>query len=31
MWKKAAVAYFTVITNHLPGGIEENNEKTQSG
>jgi hypothetical protein len=29
MWKEAVVAYFKVISRHLPRGTEENHEKSQ--
>jgi hypothetical protein len=28
MWKDAVVAYFRALSLHLPGGTEENHEKT---
>jgi hypothetical protein len=27
IWKEATVAYFEVLPQHLPGGIEENHEQ----
>jgi hypothetical protein len=30
-WKEVDMAYFTVLSQHLPGGTEENHEKPQSG
>jgi hypothetical protein len=31
MWKEAVVAYFEELTQHLPGGTEENKERNLSG
>jgi len=31
MRNKAFVTYFNVLSQHLPGGTEENNEKSLSG
>jgi hypothetical protein len=31
IWKEVAVARFKVISQHLPGGTNEKNEKPQSG
>jgi hypothetical protein len=28
MWKEAVVAYFKVLSRHLPGGTENHHEKT---
>jgi hypothetical protein len=30
IWKEVVIAQFKVLNQHLPGGIEENHEKSQS-
>jgi hypothetical protein len=30
LWKEAVVAYLNILSSHLPGQAEENNEKPQS-
>jgi hypothetical protein len=30
-WKKAVMAQLKILSHHLPGGNEENHEKSQSG
>jgi hypothetical protein len=31
IWKEAVVAYFKVLSRHLPGGTDENHEELESG
>jgi hypothetical protein len=31
MWKEADIASFEILSQHLPGGTEENNVNPQSG
>jgi hypothetical protein len=31
IWKEAVMAQFKVLSHHLPGGTEENQEKPMSG
>jgi len=30
-WKEAVLAHFKLLAQHLPGGLEENHDKPQSG